>query len=120
MPDKLFGWIGLAIFVAAAIGLPLVLLGVPKEYIWPVSLASAAIMLIARPGGATERFLTNFFAYALVFAVWSVAGILVAIMLHLAIGIQRPDTIFVVLAVGAIGAIREALKPSSPPPKGDA
>ena len=120
MPEKLMGWIGLAVFVAVAIGLPLILLGVPEEYIWPISLASAAIMLVARPGGTTEKFLTNFFAYALVFALWCVAGILVAVVLHLALGIEHPDTLFVVLGVGAIGTIREAMKSPSGPPKSDA
>jgi hypothetical protein len=120
MPEKLMGWIALAIFVALAIGFPLILLGVPKEYIWPLALSAATIMLIVRPGGTADRFLTNFFAYALVFAIWCVAGVVVTIILHLIFGIQRPTTIIVVLLVGAFGVVREATKSQSTTPRGDA
>ena len=105
---RLVGWLSLSIGFALAIGFPLVLLGAPKEAVWPIALAFGAILLVVRPGGTIERFMGGLFAYGLVFSVWCVAGVVVCILLALVFsGFRAPVPIYLILGFGLFGVIRE-------------
>ena len=114
--NKLLGWFAIGIFFAVAIGFPMILLGISKDYIWPVSLAAAALVMIAKPGGSVEQCLTFILTYGLVFSIWCVAGLLLVVVLALLFpGFGPPDTVFLILAVGLFGAIREFIKEKNSP-----
>jgi hypothetical protein len=114
--NKLLGWFAIGIFFAIAIGFPMILLGISKDYVWPVSLAAAALVMIAKPGGTVEKCLTFLLSYGIVFSVWCVAGVLAVVVLALIFpAFGPPDTIFLILAIGLFGAIRELLKEKKSP-----
>jgi hypothetical protein len=109
--NKLVGWLALGIGFALAVGMPLILAGVDKDYVWPIALLCSAVLLIARPGGTVEKCLSLLFSYGIVFSVWCVAGVLLVVLLALVFdNVRPPDSLFIVAAVGAYGVYREVTK----------
>lgn len=109
--NKILGWLALGIGFALAVGMPLILAGVDKDYVWPIALTCSAVLLVARPGGTVEKCLNLLFAYGLVFSVWCVAGLLLVVVLGLVFSnVKPPDSLFVIAAVGAYGVYREVQK----------
>lgn len=116
MFNKIWGWLVLATGFAIALALPLILLGVPKQAVWPICLACAAVLLLARPGGTVEKCMSILFSYGIVFAIWCVSGILLVVVFNLLFSWPKPpESIFVVFTVGAVGVIRELQKSSDAP-----
>ena len=109
--NKIVGWFALGIGFALAGGMPLILAGVDKEYVWPIALICSAVLLIARPGGTVEKCLSLLFTYGIVFSVWCVAGVLLVLLLSLIFSnVRPPDSLVIVAAVGAYGVYREVQK----------
>lgn len=114
MFEKFWGWIGLAVMLLVALPYPLILLGFPLEYAWPIALTVSAVLLISRPGGTVEKFITTLFAYGMVFTLWCVGGAIAVLILGLVVeGIRPPLSLFLIAAVGFLGVIREAVKNAS-------
>ena len=112
---RFMGWLSLSIGFALALAFPLLLLGAPKEAVWPIALVCGAILLVLRPGGTTERFFGGLFAYGLVFSLWCVAGLVVCMPLALLFsGFRAPAPVYVIAAFGIFGAIRELAKVDPP------
>ena len=110
------GWLALSIGFAVGLAFPLILLGAPKEAVWPIALVCGAILLAVRPGGTVERFMSGLFSYGLVFSTWCVLGVIVCIPLALVFsGFRAPTPLYVVLAFGLFGVIRELAKPPVQP-----
>jgi len=109
--NKLLGWLALGCGFALAVGMPLILAGVDKSYVWPIALFCSAVLLIARPGGTVERCLSLLFSYGIVLSIWCVVGVLLVVLLGLVFSnVRPPDSLVIVAAVGAYGVYREIQK----------
>ena len=109
--EQVIGWLGLAVMVMFAIGIPMLLLGFSKDDIWPTSLVVAILLLALRPGGSASEATNLLFGYGIVFSVWCVGGMLLAILFHALFGMERPATLMVVAGVGIFGVFREMRSP---------
>lgn len=109
--NRIFVWFALGICFASAISLPLILLGVDKNYIWPIALLCATIIVVVRPGGTVEKFMSMVVTYGIVFSVWCIGGTLLVIVLGIVFSnVRPPDSLIIIAAVGAFGVYREVEK----------
>jgi hypothetical protein len=105
--EQVIGWLGLAVMVMFAIGIPMLLLGFSKEDVWPTSLVVALLFLALRPGGSASEAASFLLGYGITFSVWCVGGAMLEIVFHLVFDMERPATLMVVAAVGVFGVLRE-------------
>ncbi|MBM3344321.1 MAG: hypothetical protein FJY56_19745 [Betaproteobacteria bacterium] len=109
--NKVIGWFAVAIAFVFATAYPLLLLGFPKEVIWPVSLACGGLLLASRPGGTVEIFLTKLLVHGITFSLWCILGIGVLIVLNIfGADLRPPESLFLIGVIGVIGAVRTAIK----------
>ena len=108
---KFYAWLAASIFFAFAIAVPLLLLGAPREAIWPICLISGAVFMFVRPGGTVEKLVGGVLTYGLIFSVWCVGGFIFVLILALFFSdIRPPLSLFIVAGVGAFGVVRELSK----------